>query len=86
MRRNRRRRENACHIVSAWSREDGYSLGQKAVEEKSNEIAAIPELLDSIQVKGQIVTIDTMRTRWKKGSVTRQKILNGSVRGKNGRA
>ena len=38
-------------------------MGQKAVEEKSNEITAIPELLDQIQIKGQIVTIDAMGTQ-----------------------
>ena len=48
---------------SAWSREDGFCLGQKAVAEKSNEITAIPELLDKIQVKGQVVTIDAMGTQ-----------------------
>ena len=38
-------------------------LDKKAVEEKSNEIVAIPELLDKIQIKGQIVTIDAMGTQ-----------------------
>ena len=38
-------------------------LGQKAVEEKSNEITVIPKLLDRIQIKGQIVTIDAMGTQ-----------------------
>lgn len=60
---NRRNEEKPSHIVSAWSKEDGYSLGQKAVEEKSNEITAIPDLLDKIQVKGQVVTIDAMGTQ-----------------------
>ena len=41
------------HIVSAWSKEDGFCLGQKAIEEKSNEITAIPELLGKIQIKNQ---------------------------------
>ena len=40
----------ALHIVSAWSTENGIALGQLACEEKSNEITAIPELLDSIDV------------------------------------
>ena len=34
---------NSAYIVSAWSKESGFCLGQKAVEEKSNEIVAIPE-------------------------------------------
>ena len=51
MRSNKRGDGKAAHIVSAWSKEDGFCLGQKAVEEKSNEIVAIPELLDKIQNK-----------------------------------
>ena len=45
-------------LVSAWSVEHGVSLGQLATEEKSNEITAIPELIDHIDVSGAIVTID----------------------------
>ena len=60
MRSNKRKEGKPSHTVSAWSREDGFCLGQKAVDEKSNEITAIPELLDKIQIKGQIVTIDAM--------------------------
>ncbi len=63
MRSNKRKEGRPSHIVSAWSREDGFCLGQKAVEEKSNEITAIPELLDKIQIKGQIITIDAMGTQ-----------------------
>lgn len=63
MRGNRQNEQKPSHIVSAWSKEDGFCLGQKAVEEKSNEITAIPELLDKIQIKGQIVTIDAMGTQ-----------------------
>lgn len=46
MRGNSRNKEKPSHIVSAWSKEDGFCLGQKAVEEKTNEITAIPEVLD----------------------------------------
>lgn len=63
MRSNKRKEGKASHIVSAWSREDGFCLGQRAVSEKSNEITAIPELLDKIQIKGQIITIDAMGTQ-----------------------
>ena len=45
-------------LVSAWSAEQRISLGQLATEEKSNEITAIPELIDNIDVAGAIVTID----------------------------
>ena len=49
----------ANHIVSAVD-EDGFCLGEELVDEKSNEIAVIPELLKSINVKGHVVTIDAM--------------------------
>ena len=63
MRGNGGKDGRASHVVSAWSKEDGFCLGQKATEEKSNEITAIPELLDKVQIKGQIVTIDAMGTQ-----------------------
>jgi predicted transposase YbfD/YdcC len=46
------------HIVSAWASDRGITLGQVATDEKSNEITAIPELLDIIDVEDAIVTID----------------------------
>jgi predicted transposase YbfD/YdcC len=55
----------ALHIVSAFSCENGISLGQIATEEKSNEITAIPELLDSIVIEDAVVTIDAMGTQKK---------------------
>ena len=63
MRGNARNGNNATHVVSAWCDEDGFCLGQVAVDEKSNEITAIPELLDRINIKGQIVTIDAIGTQ-----------------------
>jgi len=45
-------------LVSAWAVDRGISLGQLATEEKSNEITAIPELLDQIEIQGAVVTID----------------------------
>jgi predicted transposase YbfD/YdcC len=50
----------ALHIVTAWAGEYGLALGQQVCEEKSNEITAIPELLQKIDVRGGIVTIDAM--------------------------
>ena len=50
----------ALHLVSAWSTANQVSLGQVAVEEKSNEITAIPELLRLLELKGALVTIDAM--------------------------
>jgi len=48
------------HIVSAWAREAGVALGQVAVDEKSNEITAIPKLLEMLELSGAIITIDAM--------------------------
>jgi len=45
-------------LVSAWAVDRSISLGQLATDEKSNEITAIPELLDNIEIKGAVVTID----------------------------
>lgn len=53
----------ALHIVSAWASEQGLTLGQVKVEECSNEITAIPALLELIEIKGAIVTIDAMGTQ-----------------------
>ena len=59
---NRSKNQKANHIVSAVD-ENGFCLGQKRVDEKSNEITAIPELLDALQIKGQIITTDAMGTQ-----------------------
>ena len=48
------------HSVCAWSVENHLVLGEQAVDEKSNEITAIPKLLDQLEIKGAIVTIDAM--------------------------
>jgi predicted transposase YbfD/YdcC len=48
------------HMVSAWATEARLILGQVATEEKSNEITAIPELLEMLDLKGALVTIDAM--------------------------
>lgn len=50
----------ALHLVSAWASDTHLSLGQVAVEEKSNEIPAIPELLELLDVQGAFVSIDAM--------------------------
>lgn len=63
MRGNKVKDRKANHIVLAWSSDDGFCLGQKAVEEKSNEITAIPQLLDTINIKGNVVTIDGIGTQ-----------------------
>lgn len=53
----------ALHLVSAYAHEVGLVLAQRAVAEKSNEIAAIPDLLDMLDLTGAIVTIDAMGTQ-----------------------
>jgi len=52
--------KDAIHMVSAWASENHLVLGQVKVDEKSNEITAIPELLDMLEISGCIVTIDAM--------------------------
>ena len=50
----------ALHLVSAWATEQQLSLGQVAVDDKSNEITAIPQLLELLDITGAFVTIDAM--------------------------
>lgn len=52
--------KSAIHLVSAFASEANIVLGQMKVSEKSNEITAIPELLNWLDVRGAIVTIDAM--------------------------
>jgi hypothetical protein len=52
--------QDAIHLVSAWASANGIALGQRKVDDKSNEITAIPELLTLLDVSGCIVTIDAM--------------------------
>jgi predicted transposase YbfD/YdcC len=52
--------KGAIHMVSAWASANRLVLGQQKVDEKSNEITAIPALLQLLELKGCIVTIDAM--------------------------
>lgn len=52
--------KKAIHMVSAWSTNNRLVLGQVKVDDKSNEITAIPKLLRVLALKGSIVTIDAM--------------------------
>jgi predicted transposase YbfD/YdcC len=54
---------NPLHVVSAWANENRLVLGEVATEEKSNEITAIPALLNLLHIKGCIVTIDAVGTQ-----------------------
>lgn len=57
--------KKALHLVSAWAVENRLVLAQLATEEKSNEITAIPLLLEQLALSGCIVTIDAMGTQTK---------------------
>jgi predicted transposase YbfD/YdcC len=63
IRRSKRAGKKAIHVVSAFASELRLVLGEKAVGEKSNEITAIPELLEMFCSKGMIITIDAMGTQ-----------------------
>ena len=52
--------QSMLHLVSAWSTANGITLGQVAVDEKSNEITAIPRLLAIVDIRGATVTMDAM--------------------------
>lgn len=52
--------KDAIHMVNVWASANGLALGQAKVEEKSNEITAIPKLLQLLELSGCIVTIDAM--------------------------
>lgn len=52
--------KSAIHMVSAWSSQNRLVLGQVKVDDKSNEITAIPKLLELLVIKGCLVTIDAM--------------------------
>jgi hypothetical protein len=53
----------ATHIVRAWANNNQLVLGQVKVDDKSNEITAIPVLLDLLDIEGCIITIDVMGTQ-----------------------
>jgi hypothetical protein len=52
--------KGAIHMVNAWAATNRLVLGQRKVDEKSNEITAIPQLLEVLSIAGCIVTIDAM--------------------------
>lgn len=62
-RRTKDAKKRPLHVVSAFSHESGLVMGQLACGEKSNEITAIPKLLEMLEINGCIVTIDAMGTQ-----------------------
>lgn len=70
---DRKNQKAALHMVSAWAAENGVSLGQVATQEKSNEITAIPRLLQVLEISGAVVTIDAMGCQKEIARTIRQK-------------
>lgn len=52
--------ERPMHIITAFLVDNDFSLGQKVVESKSNEIPAVRELIEELSIKGAVVTMDAM--------------------------
>lgn len=63
VRRSHDKNVKPLHLISAFAVENGITLGQKTVDGKTNEITAIPELLQLLELTGCIVTIDAMGTQ-----------------------
>lgn len=62
---DKKKGKKAIHIVNAWCSSNKMIMGQVKTEEKSNEITAVPELLDMLFIKGCIVTVDALNTQKK---------------------
>jgi predicted transposase YbfD/YdcC len=67
--------KSAIHMVSAWATANHISLGQVVVDAKSNEITAIPKLLQLLEISGSVVTIDAMGCQ----TVIAETIVNGGA-------
>jgi len=57
---DRNHQQKALHIVTAWSSSHQLVLGQKKVDKKSNELTAIPALIEMLEIAGSVITIDAM--------------------------
>jgi len=55
--------KSAIYMVSAWSHDNQLTLGQVKVDEKSNEITALPTLLENLDITGSIITTDALNTQ-----------------------
>mgnify|MGYP002674909377 FL=1 len=67
---------SVIHMVSAWANKTGIVLGQQRVDEKSNEIPAVPQLLDLIDVQNCTITSDAMSCQKKTVQKIREKNCN----------
>ena len=65
--------QSGLHMVSAWCNELSVCLGQVSTEEKSNEITAVPMLLDLLEIRGAVVTLDAMNCQKKTVAKIRDK-------------
>ena len=54
---------SGIHLMNAWSEDNRICLGQIKVDDKSNEIVAMPQLMDMLDLKGTIITADAMNTQ-----------------------
>lgn len=63
----------ALHVVNAWASGLRLSLGQLATEEKSNEITAVPRLLEMLAIEGAVVTVDAMHCQKKTAEAIRSR-------------
>lgn len=72
---DRNKKQSALHVVSAWASEHRLMLGQVKVENKTNEIKAIPALLELLDISGCIITIDAMGTQTE---IVRQIVAKGA--------
>ena len=65
--------KSAMHLLTAWASENGFTLGQMAVEDKTNEITGIPKLLEILYLERAVVTIDAIGCQKKIAEKVREK-------------
>lgn len=70
---NKSSNKSAIYMVSAWSHDNQLTLGQVKVDEKSNEITALPALLENLNIKGGIITTGALNTQTKSANVIVEK-------------
>ena len=66
---------SGIHLVHAWSSDNEICLGQLKIDDKSNEITAVPKLMESLDLKGAIITADAMNTQ----KVTADQAIKGEA-------
>jgi predicted transposase YbfD/YdcC len=70
---NQKTPNDALHLLTAWASENGFTMGQLAVGDKSNEITGIPKLLEILHLEGAVVTIDAIGCQKKIAAKVREK-------------